>query len=106
MVKESYAHAIEDMTAHRLIDVRNEAARVLTAIEKSLARAGAALTAEQRKAIDSAAAALKAKIEHCDDPDELYAAMTAANDAAAPLTEAQMDEVLRKTVKGRKLEEF
>jgi len=106
MVRGSYAHAIEDMDAHRLIDLRNEASRVSNAIDKSLARAGGALTAEQRKILDAAVAMLKVKMEHCQDGDELYAAMTAANDAAAPLTEAQMDEVLRRTVKGKKLDEL
>jgi len=106
MVKESYAHAMEDMEAHRLIDLRNEASRVLKAIDKSLARAGKAMTGEQRKVLAAAVLMLKSKIEHCDDPDELYAAMTGANDAAAPLTETQMDEVLRRTVKGKKLDEM
>ena len=105
MVKESYARAVEDLSAHRLIDLRNEAARILKAIDKSLAHAGDALTTEQRANLDAAVVMLKAKMDS-DDPDELYAAMTAANDAAAPLTERQMDEVLKKTVKGRKLEEF
>jgi molecular chaperone DnaK (HSP70) len=106
MVKDSYAHALEDVEAHRLIDLRNEAQRILSAIDKSLARAGEALTNEQRKVLDAAVVMLKSKMEHCDDADELYAAMTAANDAAAPLTELQMDEVLRKTVRGKKLDEF
>jgi len=105
MVKDSYAHAIEDMTAHRLIDLRNEAARILTAIEKALASAGCVLGDEQRKHLDAAVAMLKAKADG-DDPDELWAAMEAANDAAGPLTQAQMDEVLRKTAVGRKLDEI
>jgi len=105
MVKESYAHAIEDMTAHRLIDLRNEARRVLSAIDKALADAGAQLSGEQRGLIDAAVTMLRVKTDG-DDPDELYDAMTAANDAAEPLTRIQMDQVLAKTVKGRKLEEF
>jgi Fe-S protein assembly chaperone HscA len=109
MVKESYVHAVEDMTQHRLIDTRNEAARVLVAIDKSLANVAsepAVLTADQRKALDAAVAELKAKLQSCGDPDELYEAMRKANDAAAPLTQAQMDAVLKKTVTGKKLEEF
>jgi Fe-S protein assembly chaperone HscA len=106
MVKDSYAHAVKDMESHRLIDLRNEASLVLKAIDKSLARAAGVLTDQQRGTLDAAASLLKSKMEHCDDPDELYAAMAAANDAAAPLTEAQMDEVLRRTVKGRKLDEL
>jgi len=105
MVEEAYAHAIEDMTAHRLIDLRNEADRILRAVEKSLAQAPDALKAEERAILDQAVAMLKARMGS-DDPDELYTAMQLVNEAASPLTEAQMDEVLRRTVKGKKLDEF
>ena len=105
MVKESYAHAVEDLTEHRLIDLRNEAGRILAAIDKALAEAGGALAPQQRDALDEAVATLKARIAE-SDPDALYAAMKAANEAATPLTEMQMDQVLRMTVKGRKLDEL
>ena len=104
MVQESYTHAVGDLTAHRLIDLRNEAARILSAIDKALAQAGGAMRDSQRAALDGAVAALKTRMEG-GDPDALYAAMKAANDAAMPLTELQMDQVLRKTVLGRKLDE-
>jgi len=105
MVKESLAKAGEDMLAHQLIDLRNEAGRILKAVDKALVGAGGALNDQQRGMLDSAVALLKARMAE-DDPDQIYAAMEMVNDAAAPLTEAQMDEVLRKTVKGRKLDEF
>ncbi|MCJ7543895.1 MAG: molecular chaperone DnaK [Phycisphaerae bacterium] len=105
MVKESYAHAVADLAAHRLIDLRNEATRILAAIDKALADLPDLLTAPQRAGLDAAVAELKAKMAG-DDGDALYAAMRAANDAAAPLTQAQMDEVLKKTAVGKKLEEF
>ena len=105
IVHESYEHAIEDMTAHRVIDCRNEAVRVLNAVDKALADAPDALADEQRKVLDAAVAMLKSKMAG-DDPDEIYAAMTVANDAAMPLTQAQMDAVLKKTVKGKKIDEF
>ncbi|MFA6133007.1 MAG: molecular chaperone DnaK [Phycisphaerae bacterium] len=105
MVKDSYVHAVEDLTAHRMIDLRNEAHRVLAAIDKALAGAPGVLTAPQRAALDAAVADVKARMEGTE-PDDLYAAMRAANDAAAPLTQAQMDEVLRKTAVGKKIDEF
>jgi len=105
MIHESWTYAREDMTAHQLIDLRNEANRILTAIDKALARARGALSAEQAKAIDEAVTALKREMDG-DDPDALYAAMDAANTAATPLTAAQMDAVLDETVKGRKLDEM
>ena len=105
MVQASYEHAIEDMTAHQLIDLRNEATRVLNAVDKALADAPEAMGERERKMLDSAVAVLKARMPE-DDPDAIYAAMTAVNNAAEPLTTAQMDEVLKKTIKGKKLEEF
>jgi molecular chaperone DnaK (HSP70) len=104
MVRDSYAHAVEDLDAHRLIDLRNEAARILNAIEKSLETTGHVLGDQQRRTLDGAASDLKAKMED-DDCDAIYEAMSAANDAATPLTEAQMDDVLSKTIKGRKMDD-
>jgi len=105
IVRESYEHAMDDMTAHRVIDCRNEATRVLNAIDKALADAPGAMGDEQRQVLDAAVAVLKVKMTG-DDPDEIYAAMTAANDAAMPLTQAQMDAVLKQSVKGKKIDEF
>ena len=104
MVKESWGKAREDMTAHRLIDTRNEANRVLKAIEKALLNVPEALNETQRAKLDTAVAVLKVKY-HGNDPDELYEAMGLANEAAMPLTQAQMDKVFDKTIKGKKLDE-
>jgi molecular chaperone DnaK (HSP70) len=105
MVKESYRHAREDLTAHRVIDLRNEATRILVAIDKALAAAGQVLTNTQREKLNAAVADLRAKMQ-TEDPDAIYEAMTAANTAADPLTQAQMDAVLKKTAVGKKLDEF
>ena len=104
MVKDSYAHAIEDLNAHRLIDLQNESERILHAIDKSLQTAGAVLSDAQRQTLEAAVEDLKTKRQG-DNCDAIYEAMGAANDAATPLTEAQMDDVLSKTVKGRKMED-
>ena len=58
-----------------------------------------------REELDAAVANLRAKMQ-TEDPDAIYEAMTAANTAADPLTQAQMDAVLKKTAVGKKLEEF
>jgi molecular chaperone DnaK (HSP70) len=104
MVQDSYAHAVEDLNAHRLIDLRNESARILGAIEKACQTAGEVLSDQQRRTLDAAVADLKDKTEG-DDCDAVYQAMGAANDAAMPLTEAQMDDVLSQTIKGRKMDD-
>jgi len=105
MVKASFKHAREDLHEHRLIDLRNEATRVLAAIDKAVADVGFVLTPEQRHQLDAAVAALRSAGEG-QDADTLHDAMTAANTAASPLTQAQMDNVLRHTAVGRKVDEF
>jgi len=105
MVRKSVAHAVEDMTAHRLIDLRNEADRVLRAIARARADAPGALDERQARELDAAVAFLEVALQG-DEPDTIYEAILQANEAAAPLTQLQMDEVLKKTVKGRKLDEF
>ncbi len=105
MVTESFAHAIEDLNAHRLIDLRNESQRILDAIDKALAGAGDVLSPQQRQTLDLAVADLETKRQG-EDCDAVYEAMGAANDAAMPLTEAQMDGVLSKTIKGRKMDDI
>jgi len=104
MVTDSYAHAMDDMQAHQLIDTRNEAKRVLDAIDKALTAVGDVLDGDQRQRLDEAVATVNRLMEG-DDPDALYEAMTAANDAAEPLTTAQMNDVLKQTVRGKKLDE-
>ncbi len=105
MVTDSYTHAIEDLTAHRLIDLRNEARRVLDAIAKARTAAPDALNDEQNHELDASVAFLDVAMMG-DEPDTLYEAMLSANEAATPLTDAQMNEVLRQTVEGRKIEDF
>ena len=105
MVKDSYQHALQDMTAHRVIDLRNEATRILNAVEKALVAAPDALDKSHHKVLDRAVAKLKTKMD-ADDPDAIYEAMSAVNDAAEPLTQAQMDSVLRQSVKGKKIQDF
>ena len=105
MVQASYAHAIEDMQAHQLIDTRNETHRVLSAIDKALVEVGDVLSADQRQQLDEAVSTLKTLMDR-DDPDALYEAMTAANAAAEPLTSAQMNRALKQTVQGKKLDEM
>ena len=73
--------------------------------DKALAAAGQVLTAGQREKLDASVADLRAKMP-TEDPDAIYEAMTAANTAADPLTQAQMDAVLKKTAVGKKLDEF
>jgi len=102
MVKQSYIHAIDDMTSHRVIDLQNEAKRILSAIEKSLANAADTLTQTQGEILDRAVAELQHKMAG-SDPDAIYQAMNVANEAAGPLTQTQMDAILDKTLKGKKI---
>jgi molecular chaperone DnaK (HSP70) len=105
MVKDSWTHARQEMESHRLIDLRNEAQRILAGVDKALAAAPNVLTPSQRAGLDKAVAALKDVLPG-ENGDAIQTAMAAANNASMPLVQAQMDAVLEKTVKGRKLDEL
>lgn len=61
---ESFQHAREDMTAHQLIDLRNQARLDMRAIERQLAKVGDLLDSDMRADIEQRIAAVK---QHIDD---------------------------------------
>jgi molecular chaperone DnaK (HSP70) len=100
LVAESIEHAHEDFTTRRLIELRNKAATDIRHTEKALTQAGHRLSAEQREAISQAMGLLHAAMA-IDDVNRLQAAGTAFNDAANPLAQIQMNEVLRQSLGGQ-----
>jgi len=92
---ESYTHAREDMTAHRLIDLRNQVAFDTHKAEQALARAGAALPAEERHRIEAAMASLRQLAETCTDADELHKALDAFGKMTIHLAEVNITAVLK-----------
>jgi len=92
---ESYTHAREDMTAHRLIDLRNQVTFDTHKAEQALARAGAALPAEERRRIEAAMASLRHLAETCTDADELHKALDAFGKMTIRLAEVNITAALK-----------
>jgi molecular chaperone DnaK (HSP70) len=101
LVTESIENAEADFTARRLIELRNKAEGDLRHADKALGSAGTKLTPEERAAIDTAAAGLRAAVGGAD-----LAALQHAIDAFAaatnPLATLVMNEVVKQALGGEK----
>jgi len=96
MEAESYEHAREDMAAHRLIDLRNQAKLDIRAIERQIAKVGDALDAEYRAEIESKVAAVRALMEQdAPDLDALHAALDTMDKSTVRLAELAIAQTLR-----------
>ena len=71
MVKESIASARADLSAHRLIDLRNQADVDIRAIRRTMGRVGDALPADERARIEQAIAEVE-KLAAGVEPDPLH----------------------------------
>jgi molecular chaperone DnaK len=99
LVSESVAHAHEDFTARRLIELRNKATGDLRAAAKALADAGHRLEPAQRAAIADAEAALRTATAGTD-LSALQQAITDFAGATNPLATIVMNDVVRKALGG------
>jgi Fe-S protein assembly chaperone HscA len=104
LVLDSVAHAREDFTARRLIELRTKAEIDLRHTLKGLEAEGAHLAADQRTAIEAAIAHVREVLPK-DNPDELHAALDVLNHATLPLAERLMNAVVRATLRDQKIEE-
>ncbi len=96
MEAESYAHAAEDMTAHRLIDLRNQARLDIRAIEKQLAKVGDGIDAGYRGEIEANVARVKALADAPGaDADTFHAALEAMDQSTVRLAELAIAKTLR-----------
>jgi hypothetical protein len=95
MEEASYAHAREDMTAHRLIDLRNQARLDLRHIERQLERTAADLEPDYRAAIDEKMSLVRRLIdEPAPDADGFLKALTAMDHATIRLAEIAIKKTL------------
>ena len=101
---ESIEHAIEDVMAHQLIDLRNEAASVLRAVRRTLGEAEDALAAGQAEAI-KAAARLEA-LKGGEDNKAIKAALDGLNEAAEPLAQLILNRVVQGALQGKQVDEI
>jgi molecular chaperone DnaK (HSP70) len=95
MESEAYTHAREDMTAHRLIDLRNQVQFDTHKAEQMLQRVGDALGSDERADIESAIAELRALAEQTDDADRLFEALNHFDRETLKLAEMAITATLR-----------
>jgi molecular chaperone DnaK (HSP70) len=95
MEMESYAHAREDMTAHRLIDLRNQVAFDTHKAEQMLARAGHLLEPTEKEGVNSAIAELRQLAETSEDADLLHQSLDAFDRRTVRLAELAITMALK-----------
>ena len=104
MILESFDYAEEDFQKRQVIEARNEADTMLTALDK--ARKGPAwqqLTSRERSDIDKLGKALTAVVPH-DDYQAIRTAIDALNQATMHLAELMMDTAVTTALKGKTME--
>lgn len=92
---ESMNHAVEDMTAHRLIDLRNQARLDLRAIERQLGKVGDELDSDYRAQIEAKVAQVKALVNDANpDPEAFHQALDGMDKATVRLAEVAIRKTL------------
>jgi molecular chaperone HscA len=106
MLRDSIAHAGDDLAARRLREQQVEADRTLEALRAALAADGdALLEAGERERVDSAMADL-ARSAAGSDPQAIQAAIDALEGACGPYVERRMNKSIHDAMAGHKVEEF
>ncbi|MCC6580234.1 MAG: Hsp70 family protein [Phycisphaeraceae bacterium] len=95
MENESFAHAQEDMSAHRLIDLKNQAKLDLRAIDRQLQRVADELDADYRREIGDKVAAVQTFLDtDTPDLDAFHHALDAMDKATVRLAEVAIRRTL------------
>jgi len=106
MLRDSYAHAQDDMSARNLAEARVDAQRLVEATEAALAENGALLLAEHElRAIEKSIADLK-QIIGGNDLATLKRASEALNKDTVEFAARRMDQSVKKALTGHKLDEL
>jgi molecular chaperone HscA len=106
MLKDSFSHAEEDLTARRLAEERVEAERVVEALSAALRQDGGKLLDEdERTRVD---AALQALVDSLASDDHLVVkrARESLETTCEFYVERRMNNSVRQAMAGRNLEEF
>lgn len=104
MLLESFDYAEEDFRQRQIIEARNEANTILTALEKGRSsEAWPQLTSDERKHIDKLEKALRAVMEG-EDYDAIRKAIEALNQGTMRLAELMMDQAVATALKGKTIE--
>ena len=95
MELDSYVHAVEDLTAHRRIDLKNQVRFDTTKAEQMLARVAGQLDPELRARIESAMQELRRFAESSEDNDAIYRRLQEFDRLTIPLAETAMTATLK-----------
>ncbi len=106
MLKDSYAHAQDDMAARNLLEAKVDGRRLLEATDSALAENGAdLLTAAERAGIDALMHALRAALAG-DDLAAVKRATEALNQGTVEFAARRMDLSVKKALTGHRLDEL
>jgi len=104
MILESFDYAEEDFRQRQLIEARNEAETILTALQKGRRNpAWEQLSPQERSSIDKQEAALRAVMKH-NDYRAVRNAIDALNQGTMRLAELMMDSAVSSALKGKTME--
>ena len=105
MILESFDYAEEDFRQRQVIEARNEANTILTALQKGKSSPGwNKLTSDERKQIAKQEKALRAVMDQ-DDHHVTRSAIEALNQGTMRLAELMMDSAVSSALKGKTMEE-
>lgn len=96
MELDSYAHAREDMTAHRLIDLRNQIVFDTTKAEQMMAKVAQTVEPAYRSEVEQAMRDLRNLAETSDDPEAIHQALTEFDRKTVKLAELAILSTLQK----------
>jgi molecular chaperone DnaK len=104
MLLDSFDYAEEDFRQRQVIEARNEANTILTALQKGRANpAWSQLKNDERKQIDRLEKALRA-VQAEDDYQSIRQAIDALNQATMRLAELMMDSAVAAALKGKTMD--
>ena len=103
MLKDSFAHAADDMTARALAEAQVEADQIATATRNALAADGELLSPDEHAAIEKALAEVD-RLRVGDDHRALAAATSGLNRATDEFASRRMDRSVSRALKGRRID--
>jgi Fe-S protein assembly chaperone HscA len=104
MILESFDYAEEDFRQRQVIEARNEANNILTALQKGKAGpAWSQLTSDERKQIARQEKALRSVMDQ-DDHHAMRSAIDALNQGTMRLAELMMDSAVSSALKGKTMD--
>jgi molecular chaperone HscA len=102
MLRDSFAHAKEDVHARALAEARVEGQRLLAATRSALAADAALLSAQEKAPIDAGIAQLEKALQGTDHR-AIKQALDALNHATEDFAARRMDEGIRRALAGKQI---